>query len=184
MKRQTLALALTAGLLGSGGLVAQTATDANVAPPSQDQMQAAMTTPQAFAERAASSNQFEIQSSQLALERSQSQDVIAFAERMIADHQAAGEKMLVAASSEGLTPTAQLMPDHQAQLDSLAGSAAEDFDGAYLGAQLAAHNEAVMLFEGYTNQGAEGPLKTFATETLPTLQGHLEEVKPLAETDI
>lgn len=184
MKRHTLAIALTAGLLGSGGLVAQTATDANVAPPSQEQMQTAMTTPQAFAERAASSNQFEIQSSQLALERSQSQDVIAFAERMIADHQAAGEKMLVAASSEGLIPTAQLMPDHQAQLDNLAGSAAEDFDGAYLGAQLAAHNEAVMLFEGYANQGAEGPLKSFAAETLPTLQSHMEEVKPLAQTDI
>jgi putative membrane protein len=75
------------------------------------------------------------------------------------------------------------MPDHQAQLDNLAAAAAEDFDGAYLGAQLAAHNEAVMLFEGYANQGAEGPLRTFATDTLPALQQHLQEVKPLAETD-
>lgn len=183
MKFQTFAFAVSATLLASSGLVAQT-TDVNVAPPSEDQMQAAMTTPQAFAERAASSNEFEIQSSQLALEKSQSQDVIAFAERMIADHQAAGEKMLVAAAAEGLTPVKQLMPDHQAQLDNLTASPAEDFDAAYLGAQLAAHNEAVMLFEGYANRGAEGPLQTFATETLPKLQGHLQEAKPLAETDI
>jgi putative membrane protein len=176
-------IAFVLGVAAAGGVSAQTATGRDVSPPSQEEMQAAMTTPRAFAERAASANEFEIQSSQMALERSQSQDVIAFAERMIADHQAAGEKMVVAVSSEGLMPAKRLMPDHQAQLDNLAAAAAEDFDGAYLGAQLAAHNEAVMLFEGYANQGAEGPLRTFAAETLPALQQHLQEVKPLAETD-
>ena len=141
----------------------------------------AMTTPRAFAERAASSNMFEIMSSQLALEKSQSQDVIALAQHMIDDHQAAGETMLVAATAEGLTPTNTLMPDHQAQLDNLTASAPEDFDSAYLGAQLAAHNEAVSLFEGYAAQGPEGQLKDFATQTLPTLQEHLANVEPLAE---
>jgi putative membrane protein len=179
MKTQTFALAFAA-MVAAGGLSAQT-ENADVSPPTEDEMQMAMTTPQGLAERAASSNMFEIMSSQLALEKSQSQDVIAFAQHMIEDHQAAGEKMLVAATAEGLTPANTLMPDHQAQLDNLTASPPEDFDAAYLGAQLAAHTEAVSLFEGYSTQGPEGQLKAFATETLPTLQKHLTEVEPLSE---
>ena len=177
MHTRSLALAALIAL-ASGGLSAQT-TD--VAPPSAEALQAAMTSPQAFAERAASSNMFEIMSSELALERSTSPEVLAFAEKMIADHQAAGEQMLVAVSAEGLSPSSALMPDHQAQLDNLAAAAPDDFDAAYLGAQMAAHTEAVQLFEGYATQGSEGPLKTFATETLPTLQKHLADVTPLSD---
>lgn len=167
-------------VLLAGGVHAQTATDDSAAPPSQEAMEAAMTLPQAFAERAASSNMFEIQSSELAVQMSQSDEVRTFAEKMIADHQAAGEKMLVAATAEGVSPPQALMPDHQAQLDSLAAMTGEEFDTAYLAAQAAAHNDAVTLFEGYSTQGTEGDLKAFATETLPTLQSHMQEVKPLA----
>jgi putative membrane protein len=173
------ALAVVA-MTAAGGLFAQTA-NVDVSPPTEDEMQMAMTTPQAFADRAASSNMFEIMSSELALEKSQSQDVIALAQKMIDDHQAAGEKMKVAAAAEGVTPTATLMPDHQAQLDNLTASAPESFDAAYLGAQLAAHNEAVSLFQGYASQGPDGQLKDFATATLPVLQGHLADVEPLSE---
>lgn len=171
-----LALVIAAAI--ATGVTAQT-TD--VTPPSPEEQEAAMTTPEAFAERAASSNLFEILTSQLALEVSQTEEVRAFAEHMIADHTAATEEMTAAATSEGITPPDTLMPDHQAQLDSLAASAPEAFDAAYLGAQLAGHTEAVTLFEGYSTQGVEGPLKTFATETLPKLQEHLAEVEPLAD---
>lgn len=179
--KPTLIAAMVAAVLclGAGNLAAQTAEDA--APPSEEEMQAAMTTPAAFAERAASSNQFEIQSSQLALEMSQTEEVRSFAEMMVADHQAAGEKMKTAASAEGVAPAESLMPDHQSQLDNLSGLSAEEFDAAYLAAQLAAHVEAVMLFEGYANQGQDGALKDFAAETLPKLQDHKAKVEPLAQ---
>jgi|LNFM01.1.fsa_nt_gb putative membrane protein len=171
-------IALTAALLlVAAPLTAQT----DVTPPSAEEMQAAMTTPQAFAERAASSNLFEIESSQLALERARSEEVRAFAEKMIAEHTAAGEQMRAAATEEGLTPVETLMPDHLAQLNNLTTSDPADFDAAYVGAQLAAHTEAVQLFQGYSTQGPGGALRTFATETLPKLEEHLTEVEPLAE---
>jgi putative membrane protein len=164
-------------VLGSGAFAQTASTDPT--PPSQEEMQAAMTSPQAFAERAASSNMFEIMSSQLALQVSQSEEVRGFAEHMIRDHSAAGEQMKVAAATEGLPPSDRLMPDHQAQLDSLAAIAPEEFDLAYLGAQLAAHTEAVTLFDGYATQGPEGALKDFAAQTLPVLQEHFAKVEPL-----
>lgn len=180
MNRSFRALAPFVLALAATGVTAQTATQGDVTPPSQEEMQAAMTQPQAFAERAASSNMFEIMSSQLALQVSGSDEVRAFAEHMVTDHTAAGEKMMAAASAEGITPPDRLMPDHQAQLDNLAAVAPEAFDEAYLGAQLAAHTEAVALFDGYAAQGAEGELKTFAAETLPTLQEHFTEVEAMA----
>ncbi len=152
----------------------------DVSPPSAEQMEAAMTTAAAFAERVASSNQFEIQSSELAQQKSQNAEVMSFAEQMIADHTAATEKFTAAASSESVTVATTLMPDHQEQLDSLNEASADQFDQAYLAAQVAAHVEAVDLFGGYAERGPEGDLKTFAAETLPILQNHLTEVQALA----
>lgn len=153
----------------------------DVTPPSADEMQQAMSSPQAFADRAASSNAFELASSELALERARSPEVRSFAEKMIADHTDAAEKMRAAAGEDGLILSDVIMPDHQAQLDSLASVEAADFDAAYLGAQLAAHTEAVMLFEGFAGQGRDSTLERLAAALLPTLQMHFAEVSRLNE---
>ena len=177
MNLKSLALASVLALSAAAGYAQ---TDAS--PPTAEAMEAAMTTAKGFAERAASSNQFEIQSSQLAMEKTQTPEVRTFAEQMVADHTAAGEKMMAAAKASGIEAPTALMPDHQALLDSLGGTAADSFDNAYVQAQLAAHQEAVALFEGYSQRGEEGELKTFATETLPTLQAHLAALQPATTT--
>lgn len=177
MTRKYFAVAAVAICVAGSPLFAQ----ADVTPPSEEEMQVAMTTPQAFADRAASSNMFEIMTSELALEKSKSDEVRSFAEKMIADHAAAAEKMRAAATAEGVTPLAVVMPDHQAQLEMLSSVDPNEFDAAYFGAQLAAHTEAVTLFEGFSEQGPDGDLKSFARETLPKLQEHLAEVSSLSE---
>jgi putative membrane protein len=98
---------------------------------------------------------------------------------MIADHTEAGEEMKSAAEAEGVSVPEALNEKHQAQLDQLTPLEAEQFDQAYLAAQVAAHEEAVSLFEGYSTSGSPGTLKEFATKTLPTLKSHLEEVQKL-----
>jgi putative membrane protein len=68
----------------------------------------------------ASSDQPEIQSSQLALQASQSQAVRSFANLMIAHHQATTQNVVAAAQSAGLTPPPPtLLPMHQQMLDQL-----------------------------------------------------------------
>ena len=69
---------------------------------------APVTDPKAFAETAASSNMFEIESSQLALAHSKTDKVQAFADKMIDDHTAAGEKMKAAATKDGVTPPTEM----------------------------------------------------------------------------
>lgn len=153
---------------------------ATTAVSAQSEVAAPVVDAQQFADTAASSNMFEIESSQLALERSQNDEVIAFAELMIADHTAAGEEMTAAAEQDGVTPAAEMMEKHQTMLDDLTAAEDVQFDEAYIDAQVAAHEEAVALFEGYSTDGQEGALKTFATDTLPILEQHQEHVNGLA----
>jgi putative membrane protein len=68
-----------------------------------------------------------------------------------------------------------LSPRHQQMLASL--TTAPDFDAAYVGAQVAAHQEAVALFSNYSSNGDNPPLVAFARRTLPTLERHLVEIQ-------
>jgi putative membrane protein len=139
--------------------------------------------PEAFASIAVSSNMFEIESSQLALERASNRDVRAFAERMIEDHMAAGDKMKAAAQADGIDPPAAMAEQQQAELEELESAEGPAFDQAYLAAQVAAHDEAVSLFDTFSSQGEQGALREFAAETLPTLQEHQSAVHELARSD-
>ena len=165
MHTRTLALCAALGLcLSPAVAIGQTATS----------------DPQAFAEAAASSNMFEIESSELALERATNDDVRAFAEQMVADHTLAGENMKVAAEADGIEPPAAMMAKEQAKLEELQSSEGEAFDEAYLAAQTGAHEEAVALFEAFSTQEEESALRDFAAETLPTLQTHQTGVHGLS----
>ncbi|SDH17020.1 DUF4142 domain-containing protein [Pelagibacterium luteolum] len=137
--------------------------------------------PQVFADSAASSNTFEIQSSKMALDASQNSDVVAFAEQMLADHTDAGEQMLASAQADGITPATEIEELHQAQLDELAALEGEAFDDEYVAAQVAAHRAAVSLFQSFATDGQDSNLKTFAAETLPTLERHLDHIVQIAE---
>lgn len=142
------------------------------------QSAAAQTDPAQFAQMAASSNMFEVESSRLALEKAQDQKVRDFAQKMIDDHTRAGERMMQVAQEAGMQPPTTMMPEDKQQLDRL--SQVQDFDRAYMQAQVAAHEKAVALFQGFAQNGQEGPLRNFAQETLPTLEQHLASVRQLA----
>ena len=136
---------------------------------------------QEFADKAASSNLLEIQSSELAIERSSDAEIVEFAEQMIVDHTAAGDEMMAAAQQDGITPTTTLAPDHQTILDRLEAAEDDAFDQAYVEAQITAHDEAVALFETFATGDPDGALKAFAVQTLPTLVQHQEHIHSIAE---
>lgn len=134
--------------------------------------------PEEFVSKAATSNLFEIQSSEQAQDLAQSPEVKAFAEMMIADHTKAGDALKTAAG-EIEVPT-ELSADQAAKVETLKGIRGGDFDPVYIDMQTAAHAEAVALFTAFAAGAADGPLKDFATATLPTLQKHADALKGLA----
>jgi putative membrane protein len=128
----------------------------------------------------ASANFFEIESSKIALEKSSSEDVKKFAQQMIDDHTKAGEKLASVLKNEGTElPPRSLAPKHADAIELLKKAEGKDFDAAYVSLQHGAHMEAVSLFVTYAAKPDDPALGTFAKETLPTLEMHLEHVKML-----
>jgi putative membrane protein len=115
------------------------------------------------------------------LQQPVSDEVQQFAQHMIDDHTAAGEKMKAAAQQDGISPPDGLVEKHQAQLQELQSAGADAFEQAYVSAQVMAHDEAVVLFEAVSENGEESALRSFAAETLPTLQEHQTEANALAQ---
>lgn len=134
-----------------------------------------------FVNKAAVANKFEIESSQLALDKSQSDDVKLFARKMVDDHTKTGEQLkeVLANGDSKITAPTELDKKHQNLLDKLSAASADTFDNIYISMQTDAHKEAVDLFTSYSERGKEGALKDFATQTLPNLREHLSHVQKL-----
>lgn len=93
---------------------------------------------------ASASNQFEIQTSQVALQRSQNQQVRQFAQHMITDHTALEQRMQQLLSAKGMAPqdneiSTQLKTNTAATVQSLSARSGADLDRAYMQAQVASH---------------------------------------------
>jgi putative membrane protein len=126
-----------------------------------------------FVNEAATSDMFEIQSSKLAAERTTG-DVQAFANQMVTDHTKTTSELTALAQAAKLPPPGQMTSSQQDMLDKLRGLNGKDFAKQYMDDQVSAHKQAVSLFQRYGKGGDNEPLKGWATQTLPTLQHHLD----------
>lgn len=141
---------------------------------------AAAIAPQDFVQRVANSDAYEVQSSQLAARNGLRADVKEIARMMVRDHQATTQELTQLAPTIGLTaPTTALDTEAQGNLTVLRNATGEAFDDAYLDQQVAAHEEAVRLFQDFIAGADEGPLKQWAQTTLPKLQDHLSRIQAL-----
>jgi putative membrane protein len=136
-------------------------------------------TAQDFVSKAAVGGMFEVDSSKVALDKSEDQSVKDFAQKMIDDHSAANAKLETIAGEQKLEVPPALDAEHKADLDAL-NAAAAPVDDTYVKLQRDAHAEAVALFESYSQDGDNAALKAFASETLPTLKMHQQMVEKMS----
>ena len=130
---------------------------------------------------AASGDQFEIQSSQLALQRSSNPAVRQLAQMLITDHTNMSAQMAAAAQSAGLpAPPPALLPEHASMLQQLQATDAAGFDMAYRDIQLSAHQQALTLHQNYASGGDNAALRTVAASAVPIIQGHLNSLQSMA----
>lgn len=135
---------------------------------------------QDFVTEVAISDQFEIQSSQLALEKG-SAPAKSFAQQMITDHKKTSSElaaMVTAGTVKASVPT-QLDDSHRDKLDKLKGLSGADFDKQYRDDQVSAHKSAVSLFQRYAKSGDNAALKDWAGKTEPALTHHLDLAQKL-----
>ena len=127
---------------------------------------------------ASSGDQFEIQSSQLALQRSSNPQLRQFAQMLITDHSNMSAQLIAAAQGAGLTPPPPaLSAEHAAMLQQLQATPAASFDMAYRDAQVMAHQQALTLHQNYANGGDVPALRTVASSAVPIIQNHLNMIQ-------
>jgi putative membrane protein len=136
-----------------------------------------------FIQKVAMSDQFEIESSKLALQKATDPQIKQFAQQMIDEHSKSSDKLKATLQSAGanMSPPAGVTFDakHQSLMDKLRKASGKDFDRLYVQIQRDGHKEAVDLFRKYSKEGQETSLKGFAEETLPVIEKHLQHVEGL-----
>jgi len=139
------------------------------------------TSAQGFANTAAASDRFEIESSQLAAGSASSAAVKSFATKMISAHTESTAKLKSTAGglSPAVTPDNTLTAEQQATLDGLKGKTGADFDTAYAAAQVDAHQKALDALKAYSASGDTPALKSVADRLIPTVTAHLNMAKAL-----
>jgi putative membrane protein len=157
---------------------AQTGTQS---PPASTQQNAGAATKQ-FVEKAAVSDMFEIQSSQLAAEKANDDAVKAFARKMVEDHtKTSNEMKAMVQKLQGVQLPTQLDNEHRQKLEQLRSAAGGQFQQQYRSQQIEAHQAAVRLFEDYGRNGDNDEMKSWAQKTLPNLQQHLQHAQGLPQ---
>ena len=139
------------------------------------------TTAQEFANAAAASDRFEIESSKLAASAGQSAAVKTFANNMIKAHTASTEKLktTVAGLASPLTINDALNANQQQLLDGLKDKTGANLDVAYSAAQVSAHQATLDALNAYAASGDDPALKRLASEMIPTVTAHLNTAKGL-----
>jgi len=133
-----------------------------------------------FIDKAATSDMFEIASSNLALERG-SAATKAFAQQMVTDHTKTTNdiKGLIDTGKVAAQPLAGMTKAQDAKLKKLEALKGPAFDKQYAADQVAVHKEAVALFKGYSKAGKNSELKAWTAQTEPALEHHLEMAQAL-----
>lgn len=133
---------------------------------------------------AGQSDLFEINSSQIALEKSQTPAVRTFAQTLIKHHQKTTAATMKAAAKAGVTaPPPALAPGAVASINELQAASPADFDRIYLAQQGPAHQAALDLHTAYASGGDQAALRASAKKAVPIVQQHLNMVAKLQSGD-
>ena len=137
-----------------------------------------------FVTAAATSDMYEVAAGKIALQRSSSPAVKAFAQKMVDAHTETTIKLkgIISANAIKVTPPASVDNRRQGMLDNLRGASAAEFDNRYITQQVAAHKEAGILMRGYAKDGDNAAIKAFASATSHHVAEHLAIAEKLEST--
>ena len=133
----------------------------------------------AYVQMAASSDLYEIQSSNLALQRAQNPAVRQFAQMLITHHTQTSQQLMAAARASGMSPTPQLLPMHAQMIAQLQQASGAGFDDRFTDQQVPAHEMALALHSNYARDGDTPALRATAAAAVPIVSQHLAQARQL-----
>jgi len=127
-----------------------------------------------FVSNLTESDMYEIKAAQIAEQRSKDPEVKAFAALMVKDHTAMDSDMRPKIDAAAQQPATELDKRRSGFIDHLNSTSAADFDKTYIDQQVAAHQEALSLLQGYAQNGGDAGLNALAGTATPKVQAHLD----------
>jgi len=136
---------------------------------------------QTFVTKAVQGNLAEVSMGQLAQKNGNSDGVRSFGQQLVADHSAANQKLTSIASGMGVTPPSEpskkQVSDHH-KLMKLSGDA---FDREFAKHMVADHRKNIADYRKAAKM-KDDQVASYATETLPTLEKHLQMAQSLSKS--
>ncbi|HVJ01601.1 MAG TPA: DUF4142 domain-containing protein [Sphingomonas sp.] len=166
----------------TGDMTGMNMEDMNMTDEANATNMAAQVSPsQQFVNDVAASDQYEIEAGKLAQERAQNQALKDFGKMMVDQHSQSTEKLKTAgnAANPAIIPDPVLNAEQEANLAALRNAEGAAFDAAYKTQQIAAHEKALSLVQGYAASGDVPELKAFAGEAQKMVQEHLTKIRSL-----
>ncbi len=135
-----------------------------------------------FMTKAAQGGLAEVELGQLAQEKASSNDVKQFGKQMVDDHSKANDQLKSIAAQKGVTLPSDLDARDKAEKERLSKLSGEQFDKAYMRYMVSDHTKDVSEFKKESTSAKDPDVKNFASQTLPTLESHLDKAKSVAGT--
>jgi putative membrane protein len=132
-----------------------------------------------FVMEAATGGMMEVQAGQIAQQNAQSQRVKDFGGMMVTDHSKANDELKSYASGHGITLPDSLPSSMQKHINAMKNMKGSAFDKHYVSMMVEDHQKDVAKFKKESTGADDAQLKTWATNTLPVLQKHLDSIKAI-----
>jgi putative membrane protein len=184
-----LAGALLAQNPGGGGGGQQPNTPSQQQPPSATIGTPGATAPtaqnfgdQAFVTKALEGGMAEVQLGQLAQEKSQSDDVKQFAQKMVNDHSQMGDKWFKPVAKEiGVSEPKGPSKKDKKLIGKLQGLSGQEFDTEYIQAMVKDHREDLKDFQNEAQAAQDPNVKQIAEQGSKVVSQHLQMIEQIAQ---
>ncbi len=134
-----------------------------------------------FVKKVLEGGMIEIQTSQLALQKSDNDELKRFAQRMVDDHAKLGEDMKSTAGQIGVKVPSEPAKKDRAMIARLQGLSGSEFDKAYVKLMLDDHEADAIAFKQEMSTGKVPVVKDAATKYDPVIENHLQMIKDIAK---
>jgi putative membrane protein len=133
-----------------------------------------------FVREAAEGGLMEVELGRIAQEKASSQEVKDFGKRMVDDHSKANDQLKDIAAKQNIDLPTEVNSKQRQVIDRLSNLSGEQFDKAYMQHMVKDHRKDVSEFQKEAKNGKDADIKSFASNTLPTLQEHLDLAKKIS----
>jgi putative membrane protein len=127
---------------------------------------------QTFMKEAMEGNLLEVRLGELAQTNASAPEVKRLGQMMITDHKKAADELKNLASQKNVSLPTGLSEKSQKHYDMLAKKQGKDFDKAFTKCMVMDHKKDICKFKKEAKKGDDPTVKTWASNTLPTLEHH------------